>query len=106
MIQITTTGDDRAELESIAKHLVEHGLAACCQIEGPITSIYRWAGKLETSDEYRCIVKSTRERYPQIEAAILSLHHYDQPQIVATDLAFVEQGYARWIRESVTPSEG
>ena len=99
MIQVITTSDDRAELESIAKHLVEAGLAACCQIEGPITSVYRWEGNVETATEFRLIAKSTHEKYAQIETAILNQHHYAQPQIVAIDLAIVESGYEKWAKE-------
>ena len=99
MIQVITTSDDRTELESIAKHLVEAGLAACCQIEGPITSVYRWKGNVETSLEFRLIAKSTKEKYVQLESAILNQHHYDQPQIVAIDLVFVDSGYENWAKQ-------
>lgn len=101
MIQVITTSDDRTELESIAQNLVEKGLAACCQIEGPITSVYCWQGNLESATEFRMIAKSIREKYSQIESAILDQHHYDQPQIIAIDLAIVEPGYAKWAKESL-----
>ena len=44
-IQISTTCDDREVLEKLAARLVESKVAACCQIEGPVTSVYRWEGQ-------------------------------------------------------------
>lgn len=96
MIQLSTTSDDRNELLRIADHLISNRLAACCQIEGPFTSIYLWEGQVESCEEFRCVIKSTQERYAAIESAILSLHHYACPQIVGCELPMSEANYVRW----------
>ena len=43
-IQISTTTETKEQAQKIAQYLVETRLAACVQITGPITSIYRWKG--------------------------------------------------------------
>ena len=48
-IQVTTTTEKREDADRIARTLVERRLAACVQIVGPITSVYRWKGKVETA---------------------------------------------------------
>ncbi len=59
-IQIITTTDSKAAAERIARELVEQRLAACVQIGGPITSVYRWQGKMETAEEWTCTIKTVR----------------------------------------------
>ena len=38
-------------------------LAACVQVSGPITSTYRWQGKVETSQEWLCTIKTRQSHY-------------------------------------------
>ncbi|MCL4166251.1 UNVERIFIED_CONTAM: hypothetical protein GTU68_026008 [Idotea baltica] len=99
-LQISTTCDDRDVIEQISNHLVERSLAACCQIEGPITSVYRWQNKVETATEFRCLIKTTTARYPDVAAAILQLHSYEQPQITAIAISNIDGGYADWVRRN------
>ena len=85
-IQITTTSDDKQELESIAKFLIDEQLAACCQILGPIVSLYRWNNRIERADEWMCLIKTEDSLYDAVEIAIKQHHHYEQPEIVATQI--------------------
>ena len=57
-IQVMTATDKREDAEHIARSLVEMRLAGCVQIVGPVTSIYRWKGKIETAGEWLCLIKS------------------------------------------------
>ncbi|MCE5265132.1 MAG: divalent-cation tolerance protein CutA, partial [Deltaproteobacteria bacterium] len=72
-IQVTTTTEKRADADRIALALVEQRLAACVQIVGPVTSVYRWKGKIETTREWLCLIKSRAESYGAVEQAIRSL---------------------------------
>jgi periplasmic divalent cation tolerance protein len=101
LILITTTSNDREELEKIAAHLVERKLGACCQISGPISSWYRWNGKLESTQEWVCSIKTLKSRFPEAEIAISTLHHFDEPQIVAIDICAASEGYENWVRQCV-----
>ncbi|MDQ3482765.1 MAG: divalent-cation tolerance protein CutA, partial [Pseudomonadota bacterium] len=47
---------DAEEAERIGRAVVEEGLAACINILGPCRSIYRWKGRIETSDEVPAIL--------------------------------------------------
>ena len=46
------------EAERIGRTVVEERLAACVNILGPIRSIYRWKGAIETADEAAAIFKT------------------------------------------------
>jgi periplasmic divalent cation tolerance protein len=101
-IQVTTTTAKKEDAERIARTLVEARLAACVQILGPITSIYRWKGKIETEEEWLCLIKSSRSRYGAIEEMILSLHPYETPEIVASEIIAGSSGYLGWLKDSLT----
>jgi periplasmic divalent cation tolerance protein len=100
-IQVITTTATHDEAEIIGRALVEEHLAACSQILGPITSIYRWEGQIETSQEYQCWAKSRRELYGQIEAAIRRLHPYKVPEILAIPIAAGSESYLKWLEGEV-----
>ncbi len=96
-IQVITTTATHDEAEIIGRALVEERLAACTQILGPIMSIYRWEGQIETSEEYQCWAKSRNGLYPQIEAAIRRLHPYQVPEIVAIPVVAGSESYLKWL---------
>lgn len=97
---LTTTGSEQ-EAERISAALLERRLAACVQVEGPITSRYRWQGEIETAREWRCVIKTAAGRCDDVEAVVRELHSYDEPEIVATPIVAGSAGYLRWIDESV-----
>ena len=101
LILITTTSDDRNELEKIAAHLIAERLAACCQIGSPVTSVYTWEDKTESSNEWVCSIKTVKRLFGLVEKAITEIHHYDEPQIVAVDICEASQGYQQWVEQSV-----
>ena len=105
-IQVMTATGKREDAERIARSLVEARLAGCVQIVGPITSIYRWKGKIETAGEWLCLIKSREERYGAIEQAIRSLHPYETPEIIAVPVAAGGRDYLDWLAgELAAPCE-
>ncbi len=100
-LQVQCTTESRGEAEAIACALVEGRLAACAQIAGPIDSVYRWKGAVEQAREWLLLVKTTAERYGAVEATIVQMHSYEQPEVIATEIATGSAGYLAWISDSV-----
>ncbi len=96
-LQILTTTATRQQAEQIGQALVARRLAACAQISGPITSIYRWNGNVETSDEWRLTIKSMRSHFPAVSALITELHDYDVPEILGTSVDAISPEYRDWL---------
>jgi periplasmic divalent cation tolerance protein len=67
LIVAITTLESREDADSLACSLVDLSLAACVQVEGPITSHYRWAGKVEHATEFRLMIKSTQSAWPALK---------------------------------------
>ena len=88
------------EAERIGRSVVEERLAACINILGPIRSIYRWQGSLESATEVAAILKTTDTAANALIARIAALHSYDVPCIVTWPVDKVLASYADWVEDS------
>ena len=104
--QVVTTIDSSEVAERIARVLVDQRLAACVQVEGPILSVYRWKGAIETAREWRCVIKTTETLFPAVSQAIRQQHPYDVPEIVATAIVGVSDDYRDWLLAQLGPTAG
>ena len=102
VVQVVTTVSTREEADRLAAELVARRLAGCVQVIGPISSTYHWQGRIETSQEWLCVAKSLQSHYPQLEAAILELHSYEVPEILAFPAVEGAADYVRWLRSEVS----
>jgi periplasmic divalent cation tolerance protein len=95
--QAVTTTDSREVADGLARGAVEARVAACAQVVGPITSTYRWDGKVTTAEEWYVVFKTTAERYPALEAHIREHHGYDVPEIVLLPIVAGNPAYLDWV---------
>jgi periplasmic divalent cation tolerance protein len=96
--QVTTTLPDQAAAERVAADLIEKHLAACAQVVGPVSTTYRWQGKVERAHEWFCILKTTLQLLPRLEQRIRELHPYDIPEVIALAILAGDERYLDWIR--------
>ena len=99
LVVYCTCPDHEAALK-LANSLVDEALAACINILPGLTSIYRWEGERKTGTEELLMIKTTRERYPSLEARIEALHPYELPEIIAVPIKTGLPAYLNWINES------
>jgi len=92
---------DAEEAERIGRAVVEARLAACINILGPVHSIYRWKGEVQTADEVAAIFKTSDQGAGALMTRIAGLHSYAVPCVVAWPVDKVLQSYAQWVDDSV-----
>jgi len=100
IVLVTTPNKDDAA--TIAEALVSRRLAACVNIIAAIDSIYRWEGKVTRDTEALMIIKTTGERYSELERRVKELHSYSTPEVVAVRIERGSEDYLQWLRESTT----
>lgn len=105
-LQVSTTTDSEEAARALAALLVGERLAACVQVVGPIVSTYWWEGRVETAQEWLCLVKTRADRYPEVEEAIRRHHSYDVPEIIAVPAVEIDESYRQWLLETVPPPAG
>jgi len=98
---VVTTTETQADAERLAQILVEQELAACVQVMPQIISIYRWKEKIEQASETLLFIKTTRDVYPELEAAIKQHHSYQTPEILAIPAANGSADYLNWLNSSI-----
>jgi periplasmic divalent cation tolerance protein len=96
-ILVLTNVADAATAQAMARALVERRLVACVNVLPGVRSVYRWQGAIEEAAEITLLMKTVRQRYAELEAAIKTLHPYEVPEIIVMP---IEQGlpsYLDWI---------
>ena len=99
---IFVTASDGEEASRIARSLVEERLAACVNIVSNIESVYRWQGEVTHDTETLMIIKTTADRYAELERRIKELHSYTTPEIIALRIERGSEAYLDWLRESTS----
>lgn len=99
-IVFVTVGNEE-EGKKIARQLVEEKLAACVNIVPNIQSVYWWEGKIEESQEYFLIIKTSEECVKMLIERVKQLHSYAVPEVIAIDIVQGNPDYLNWITDSV-----
>jgi periplasmic divalent cation tolerance protein len=94
---VLTTAGSEAEASRIAQALVERRLAACVNVVPGVASTYRWQGAVRTDPEWLLVVKTRRDRFEEVRAAIRELHSYELPEVVMLGVEEGDAAYLAWI---------
>jgi periplasmic divalent cation tolerance protein len=105
-VVILVTASKLTEAKRIARQLVNSKLAACVNILPPVQSIYRWQGKVAVDKEFLLFIKSTRDLFSELRAAVLKLHSYTTPEIVCLPIVDGLPEYLQWVDDSVKTVQG
>lgn len=103
-ILIFTNLPDRDSALRLAEELVAARVAACVNVLGGCTSVYRWKGETETADEVPLLIKTRASLYAAVERMILERHPYELPEIVAVPFADGLPAYLNWLKAETAES--
>jgi periplasmic divalent cation tolerance protein len=98
-IFLYVTCPDREEAGKIASALVEQRLVACANIMAPHEAVYQWKGKVESATEIAIVMKTRSDLFEDVKEAILKLHSYETPCIVALPIEKGHAPFLRWVEE-------
>jgi periplasmic divalent cation tolerance protein len=93
-----TTFATKEEALKISNVLLERNLIACSNILSPATSVYRWEGKTQSSEEWPTLLKSTSDNFKEIEKCIKELHSFDCPCILEFKVDNGADDFLSWIK--------
>lgn len=101
---VMVTAPSPSVAQRLARHALQHRLAACANIVPGLQSHYWWKGKLETSREALILFKTRRNLLSQLEREILAHHPYESPEFVAWPLSGVTEKYLSWLARELRPA--
>lgn len=91
----------------LAQRVVHERLAACVNIIGNVSSVYRWsdpgeAERVMTDTETLLVMKTAEPLVDALKSRILEAHPYQVPEFIALSAATVSDAYAQWVLNSVS----
>lgn len=98
LLVLVTCPPDKAD--GIAHALVEQRVAACVNVVPQLRSVYRWKGAVQHDGEALLLAKTSRDRFEALQQAVLKLHPYELPEVIALTVDRGHAPYLEWILES------
>ena len=99
LVYITTK--DKEQAEQIGRELVTRKLAACVNILPAMTSVYRWEGRIETSEEAVLIAKTGEALVERLIEAVKELHTYSVPCALVLPTLGGNPDYLAWLEGEI-----
>ncbi len=97
-IVVLVTASSNGEAEELGKLAVSSGMAACVNIVRGIQSIFRWEKVVKVETECLMIIKTTLDRFSELETVIREHHTYSVPEIIALPIIGGSAPYLEWIQ--------
>jgi len=101
VVQVVTTIDSEDSAVSLVRAAVGRRLAACGQVDGPVTSAYWWDGAVETASEWRVTFKTVGARTDELQTWLAEAHPYEVPEVLVSPVSDGNPDYLAWIRAEV-----
>ena len=92
----TTTCSSPEDARKISETLIESDLVACCQVDGPVQSYYKWSGEVNDETEWRITMKYNPLNRERVMRKVVEIHPHELPQWVEY-CAEVEKKYGDWV---------
>ena len=96
VLALTTLGNP-AQARELVQRLVDQRLIACGTIVPGATSVYRWQGKVTAEDEVVVLLKTRKDSWDALKAAVEAHHPYEVPELVAIPVVDGLKPYLDWV---------
>lgn len=98
---VYVTAPSEPEAFRIAETAVQDKFAACANVSPKFSSVYWWEGVVQSSEEFVILLKTTRDKYAQLEHMIKKMHSYENPCIIILDIDGGSKEFLTWIADTV-----
>ena len=101
MILAIVTIDTWENAERITNILLDEKLSACINIIPGVKSIYIWQGEKKSDDEVIMLIKTEKNKFPDLVKRIKELHPYELPEIIGIPINYGLPEYLEWVKDSL-----
>lgn len=101
-IVVLVTCPTLAVARRLATQLVKRRLAACVNVVPAVESTFRWQGKIDRCTETLLVIKTTNARFERLRRAVVELHPYEVPEVIAVPIVAGHRPYLSWVSSSVS----
>ncbi len=100
-LQVSTSTDNREAAAHLARTAVAAKLAGNAHVYGPVASFFWHLGEQGEGEEWHVVMKTTADRYPELEAHLLAEHPWDNPEVIAVPIVRGAANCLEWLERSV-----
>lgn len=94
---VLVTVPDKKTAAKLGRGLVEGRLAACVNVVGDVSSIYRWQGKIAEASELLLVIKTKSALVPEIVEFVRKNHPHSVPEVISLPIQQGHRPYLDWI---------
>jgi len=98
---VFVTAPEGAIAATLARTLVEEGVAACVNLVPGLRSIYRDRGAVQEAAEVLLMIKTRSDLYSRLESRVKALHPYSVPEVIAVPVDRGAASYLKWLDQAV-----
>jgi len=95
----TTTCSSPEDARKISHALIESDLVACCQVDGPLLSYYKWKGEVSEETEWRITMKYKSTNSELVMRKVIEIHPYELPQWIELR-GEAEKNFGNWVNNT------
>lgn len=99
---VMVTAPNQQEADRLAEQMVQERHAACATTVAQVQSVYWWEGKVVKEQEALLFLKTTEDKFPSLQEAILKAHPYKVPEILALPVKDGLPQYLEWVRKETS----
>jgi periplasmic divalent cation tolerance protein len=100
-VVIISTYPDKKSISKIANKLVKSKIVACVSTT-KVSSTYSWQGKIENTNEFLAIFKTTQKNKLRLKKEIKKTHPYKVPEIAEFLITDINKQYLQWLVDSTS----
>ncbi len=94
---VITTADSKELADSIAQKAVESRLAAGANVISGVSSVYRWKGRIEQTEEWVVLLYTRQSLTGAVSNMIRGMHNYEVPAALSISAVDGLPEFLEWI---------
>ena len=95
LVVLTTVGGEQ-DARTLVRALVEDRIVACGTMVSA-KSLFRWDGAISEQSEVLVVLKTSKDRWSDLQKAVEHLHPYEVPELIALPVEAGLKAYLDWI---------
>lgn len=95
-LQVSTAAETRETAVELLNSAVKERLAASGQVFGPAVTAFWHQGEFGNGEEWTVVLKTTKDRYADLEAHLIAAHPWANPEVSFTPLGG-SAAYLDWV---------
>jgi periplasmic divalent cation tolerance protein len=101
---VSTAAGDRESAIGLLRSAVQGRLAASGQVVGPVATAFWHLEEFGEGEEWQVLLKTTSDRYGELQAHLIEVHPWQNPEVTAVRISEGSALYLEWVSRATAGS--